>query len=167
MFVQWNNHSRSPVFSHYTTLKGSITESPDLVHYYLGATLYNLSRNLIFPFLNFPTLTPPFRFPNWRVTEVITCLNTISGLQPSLEHPCYTNPQNIPSKSFGLYHLPVPASHLDPLFYYNFAPFPHSLANFLRKQLSISTHIGIHLPSKLCIYLLFALIPFNLSLSSM
>ena len=72
----------------------------------------------------------------------------------------YTDLQNSPSRFFALHPLPVPASHVHPLFCCRSPPF------LLLKQFPISMYILIHLPSKLFIYFRFALIytPFNLSL---
>ena len=60
----------------------------------------------------------------------------------------------------------MPAYDFHPLFCCNFPPFLIHVTTLLPKQFPISLHILIRLPSKLLIYLLFALIyePFNLSL---
>ena len=45
--VQWNYHSKSPLFRHNSILKGHITQPLDPLHHPVTSTFHHLSRNLI------------------------------------------------------------------------------------------------------------------------
>ena len=107
---------------------------------------------------------------NWLSSEVVTSLNPIKAthVDCNLFQSIYILQifKNTPSRSFALHTPPLPTSNFHPLFCHNPPPSSFHITHLLPKQFPISIHIIFHLPSKLLIYCLFAVIYtlFNLSL---